>query len=58
MSLNRKQPKKSALAKTSAIISAHVGNYANHPHFVKKAEKAKAFIDANGLPKELEQNQK
>lgn len=53
MSPKRKQPKKSAIAKTSAIISAQVGSYENHPFFVKKAEKAKAFIDTHGLPEEL-----
>jgi hypothetical protein len=55
MSPKRKQPKKSAIAKTNAIISAHVGSYENHPFFVEKAKKARAFIDAHGLPKDLEQ---
>lgn len=52
--LKRKQPKKSAIAKTGAIISDRVGNYEHHPFFVRKAEKAKAFIEAHGMPKEFE----
>lgn len=53
--LKRKPSKRSSIAKTGAIISDRVGNYRNHPFFVKKAEKARAFIEAHGLPKELEQ---
>ena len=52
--LKRKQSKRSAIAKTSAIISDRVGNYQQHPFFVRKAEKAKAFVEANGMPKEFE----
>jgi hypothetical protein len=53
MSLKKKSSKKAAISKTSAIISDKVGNYEHHPFFVKKAEKAKAFLNANGLPKGL-----
>jgi hypothetical protein len=53
--LKRKHSKKSAIAKTSAIISDQVGNYQQHPFFVRKAEKAKAFVEAHGIPKEFEQ---
>ncbi|HEV2480621.1 MAG TPA: hypothetical protein VGS79_13185 [Puia sp.] len=58
MPLKRKQPKKSAIAKTSAILSDQVASYENHPFFVKKAERAKAFIEAHGLPKDLEKKHK
>ena len=40
-------------ARIGAIISDTVGNYGKHPFFVKKAEEAKAFLKATGLPKEL-----
>jgi hypothetical protein len=53
MPIKRKTNKKKAISKTGAIISDRVGNYENHPFFVKKAERAKAFIEKNGLPKEL-----
>ena len=56
MSLKKKSTKKAAISKTSAIISDQVGNYEHHPFFVKKAEKAKAFLNANGLPKGLSGN--
>jgi hypothetical protein len=36
-----------------AIVSEHVGNYEKHPFFVNKANEAKAFLKAAGLPKEL-----
>ncbi len=39
--------------KHSAKIGDTVGNYEKHPYFVKKAEEAKAFLKATGLPKEL-----
>ena len=55
MPLKRKQPKKSAIAQTNAIVSDKVGNYENHPFVIKKAERAKAFIEAHGIPKEFEQ---
>jgi hypothetical protein len=53
MPLKKKSTKKASIAKTNAIISDQVGNYEHHPFFVKKAEKAKAFLNANGLPKGL-----
>lgn len=58
MPLKRKQPKKSAIAKTGALISDQVANYENHPFFVRKATKAKAFIDTHGLPKDLEKKRR
>jgi hypothetical protein len=36
--------------KLSAIISEEVGNYENHPFFVKKTAKAKAKLKQVGLP--------
>jgi hypothetical protein len=53
MSGKRKNIKKKATPKIGAIISDRIGNHENHPFFVKKAERAKAFIEKNGLPKEL-----
>jgi hypothetical protein len=53
MPVKRKNTKKKALPKIGAIVSDRVGNHENHPFFVKKAERAKAFIEKNGLPKEL-----
>jgi hypothetical protein len=34
-------------------IDPNVGNYGKHPFFVKKANEAKAFLKAVGLPKKL-----
>jgi hypothetical protein len=39
--------------KVGAIVSDAVGNYEKHPFFVKKAEEAKAFLKATGLPTAL-----
>lgn len=33
-----------------AIFSDKVGNFENHPFFVKKKEEAKAFLAKAGLP--------
>ncbi|GGB23074.1 hypothetical protein [Puia dinghuensis] len=55
MTPEEEQLKQEAIAKTNAIISDRVGNYQNHPFFVKMAERAKAFIEAHGLPKEIEE---
>jgi hypothetical protein len=45
-----KKPKKTPKYKYGAVISDKVGNYENDPFFVKKAEKAKASLEANPLP--------
>lgn len=39
--------------KTFGIIDPGVGNYENHPFFVKKANEAREFIEKYGLPKEF-----
>lgn len=39
--------------KTSAIVHEDVGNYEKHPFFVKKANRAKAFLKEVGLPVKL-----
>jgi hypothetical protein len=36
---------------TYAIVSDKVGNYANDPYFVKKANAAKELLERVGLPK-------
>jgi len=41
------------ILKVRALVSEHVGNYEKHPFFVKKANEAKAFLKAAGLPKEM-----
>jgi len=39
--------------KTESFLDESVGNYSKHPFFVKKANRAKAFLKSAGLPKEL-----
>jgi hypothetical protein len=39
--------------KTFAVVDPKVGNYENHPFFVKKAKASKALLKAVGLPKQL-----
>jgi hypothetical protein len=53
MKAKKKTNKKKLNMIGGAIISDKVGNYENHPFFVKKAEEAKAFLDKAGIPKEL-----
>jgi hypothetical protein len=48
-----KHTKHSRAPKIGAIVSDTVGNYEKHPFFVKKAEEARAFLKATGLPKQL-----
>jgi hypothetical protein len=48
-----KKDTKRPAKKTGAIVSKNVGNYETHPFFVKKANKAKAYRKAAGLPKQL-----
>jgi hypothetical protein len=48
-----KKDQKKPAKKTGAIVSTTVGNYETHPFFVKKAKKAKAYLNAAGLPKQL-----
>ena len=55
---NKKSAKRTVAGKravteqtTYAIVSDKVGNYANDPYFVKKANAAKAFLEKVGLPK-------
>lgn len=38
--------------KINAKISDKVGNYANDPYFVKKADESKAFLEKHGFPEE------
>lgn len=49
LSKNKKAGKK----KTLAVVDPKVGNYEKHPFFVKKANEAKALLNAVGLPKKL-----
>lgn len=46
----RKKDSNLTTKQRKAIISDKVGNYENHPFFVKKFEKANAFLDKIGLP--------
>ena len=53
MPSKEKKEQKKPSKKIGAIVSASVGNYETHPFFVKKAKKAKAYLKAAGLPKQL-----
>lgn len=55
MSLKGKKHTKKKVSTNSAkaVLSDAVGNYENHPFFVKKNNAAKALISKVGLPKEL-----
>ncbi|MFN0292519.1 hypothetical protein [Pedobacter helvus] len=47
--------------KTSKIklqTNSNVKDYGNHPFFVNKAKKSKAFLDEHGFPKELLEKKK
>lgn len=50
--MNKKKSKQPR-TKLGGIISDKVGNYENHPFFVKKTEEARAFIKKAGFPKEF-----
>lgn len=50
MANKRKKKVKDSSAKFGGIITDKVGNYGNHPFFLKKAEDAKAFLEKAGLP--------
>lgn len=46
----------SVVNKTSKMMlqtNSNVKDYGNHPFFVNKAKKSKAFLDKHGFPKEL-----
>ena len=43
--------KKPGNKKVLAVVDPKAGNYEKHPFFVKKANEAKALINAVGLPK-------
>jgi len=49
-----KKKKRKAPKKYLGKLDRSVGDYGNHPFFVKKAEEAKAFLDRVGLPKNLQ----
>ena len=53
MAPNQKKNKKRTVTKFGGIISDKVGDYANDPYFVKKAEEAREFLKIAGLPKEF-----
>jgi hypothetical protein len=38
-------------------VKKDMRDYSNDPYFVKKAEKAAAFLKKHGLPKQLKQKQ-
>jgi hypothetical protein len=48
--------KANTVKKTAAIVSSSVGNYDNHPFFIKKAAAAKTFLQKVGLPKQLQKS--
>ena len=45
--------KRTAKAKSHAIVSDTVKDYGNEPYFVKRAKESKAFLEKHGFPKEL-----
>jgi hypothetical protein len=45
-----KKSRKRKATKVFAVVNPDVGNYEKHPFFVKKANEAKALINAVGLP--------
>lgn len=45
--------KKINTSKPGAVVREDVGNYEKHPFFVKKANRAKAFLKEAGLPFKL-----
>lgn len=53
-----KKEKKVVVANESkrAIVSPQVGNYEKHPFFVKKKERAKAYLKKVGLPAVMVKN--
>ncbi len=48
-----KNKKLTVKKKANAIVDAEVPNYEKHPFFIRKANEAKALIEAVGLPQEL-----
>ncbi len=48
-----KNKSKSKKKRVFAEVSDKVGNYEKHPFFVKKANEAKALLNAVGLPKKI-----
>ena len=46
----RKTTRTKTITKAKIVVSDAVGNYGDDPYFVKKAERAKAFLDRVGLP--------
>ena len=53
MSVTKKKKKAAGAVKGSAEVDATIGNYENHPFFIKKAKEAKRFLKKAGLPKEV-----
>jgi hypothetical protein len=51
--MSKKENKPRTASKQGAIVREDVGNYEKHPFFVKKANRAKAFLKEAGLPAEL-----
>jgi hypothetical protein len=49
----KKINKKLSGKKKEPIVSENVPSYETHPFFIKKANEAKAFLKAVGLPKKL-----
>ncbi len=47
--------KRTAKAKSHAIVSDTVKDYGNEPYFVKRAKESKAFPEKHGFPKETAQ---
>lgn len=44
--------------KPGFTLDPNMKDYSQDPYFVKKAEKAKAFIEKHGLPKDLKAKKK
>jgi hypothetical protein len=53
MSPKEKSYRKKPSKRRGAIVSANAGNYETHPFFVKKAKKAKTYLNEAGLPKQI-----
>ncbi len=49
----KKENTSKIVLKPGAIVNEDVGNYEKHPFFVKKANRAKAFLKDVGLPLKL-----
>jgi hypothetical protein len=49
----KKENNPKIVSQSGAIVRENVGNYEKHPFFVKKANRAKAYLKEVGLPPKL-----